>query len=627
MKRPVIFVFSSDVSIKSKLDPKIKDQDVVSLFYYSNDDNFLNNYYKYNPDILLTFGLADREFVNLYQAEWFIRKKWLHYTDVEKYNYNGMYYCYVYNLQQQSSPQSPQPTRSVLVGEGGDGGANNKKPSSNHPPLISIFTPSYKSGDKIYRPLKSLQKQTYPYWEWIIINDSPDDKDNWELLKSIKKQDGRIRIYQPDQNTANIGQLKFCSASMGRGEYLVELDHDDDLSENCLEMVVDAFSQYPEAGFVYTDCCELYEKTYKPFAYGARYGLDYGAYYAEMSNIPGKSDKVLTYGSPGINQNNITLRDIVGVPNHIRVWKKSVYQQIGGHHPLPVADDYELLLRTFLVAKFVKIPYLSYFQYRNIGGNTTFKKNPLIRMLQHTVYQVYHDKIQERLKELDIENQGPNYILNKPVWEQPYNYIEKHGTLIYRDPNYKNSVSVIISTYNNPSKLRRALDSVISQFYKNIEIIVIGDKCPFLNKVMEDYKDEIGIRWWNLYSQYDDNKTTTKNYALRCLIRTEFVTYLDDDTYWLPDHISSLMENINNNEYAFSYSSHYSRENNKVDNNMEGDLKKINKSCILHSMELIEKHGYWRDIPDAVQELVERWNIKCDNNYNNYNTNKCTAVL
>lgn len=36
-------------------------------------------------------------------------------------------------------------------------------------------------------------------------------------------------------------------------------------------------------------------------------------------------------------------------------------------------------------------------------------------------------------------------------------------------------VSVVITTYNRPQKVRRAINSVINQMYKNYEIIVIED--------------------------------------------------------------------------------------------------------------------------------------------------------
>lgn len=45
----------------------------------------------------------------------------------------------------------------------------------------------------------------------------------------------------------------------------------------------------------------------------------------------------------------------------------------------------------------------------------------------------------------------------------------------YMDKKMNFKVSVIIPTYGRPDNLKRAIDSVIEQTYKNIEIIVIDD--------------------------------------------------------------------------------------------------------------------------------------------------------
>lgn len=52
-------------------------------------------------------------------------------------------------------------------------------------PTFSLFTPSYNSYEKILRVYKSLQKQTLLDWEWIIIDDSPDDKNFFFFKKQI----------------------------------------------------------------------------------------------------------------------------------------------------------------------------------------------------------------------------------------------------------------------------------------------------------------------------------------------------------------------------------------------------------------------------------------------------------
>ena len=53
---------------------------------------------------------------------------------------------------------------------------------------FSIIMPTYNQASFIRRAILSLQKQTYPYWELIIINDGSTD--NTELLFILNN--GRI---------------------------------------------------------------------------------------------------------------------------------------------------------------------------------------------------------------------------------------------------------------------------------------------------------------------------------------------------------------------------------------------------------------------------------------------------
>jgi glycosyltransferase involved in cell wall biosynthesis len=586
MKHPIIFIFSA-LDIKEVLIEKIENPEVVTLFFYEDDSNFMENAIKYIPDIILTIDpRGDSQFKNIYNSDLWIRKRWIHLNNIENFSLYGMYYCYMYNVINHKMVQYPR----------------------QDVPLITLFTPSYKSGDKIMRPFHSLLSQTYPYWEWIIINDSPDtsedlDKDdlnqsknesNWSLLKSLKEKDSRIKIIDIDKNTANIGNLKFASASLARGKYLCELDHDDDLSNDCLELVVKAFQQYPEAGFVYTDFCELYENTYAPFGYGPYFGLGYGTYYAQKINI--REKEIIGYVCPSFNLNSVNLQDIVGVPNHLRVWSKKFYQEIEGHAPLPVADDYELLLRTFLHTQMVRIPHCCYFQYRNTGGNTTFTRNGLIRMLQAIAKDIHWNNIEKKLDELGIPNQGKYYNPKAAIYDQPYNYIEQHRTLHYKDSSLKNTISIIVSVYRensgilqNSKNLRRCLDSLQSQFYTDFEVFVIGDGIENLDKIMEDYNDDRRFRWWKMYNIHNDRGVTCKNYALRSLIRTDYITYIEEDEYWFPEHLTNLKNALDQSPRDFVV--------------IDSKFSNLKNKSLIHKRDILYEKGFWNT--QAENSLIE----------------------
>lgn len=471
MKRPIICIYGVDTFPNDKF---ISQDTMTVLCCNSNTD-----LKKTQPDIIVTIGQKWNDF--LFLATQNISHKWLHYNSLDDVHIQQIMYCYISNLSKTCNP------------------------------TFSVFTPSYKSGHKISRPLRSLQAQTYPHWEWIIINDSPEDQENCQLLKNIEQQDSRIKVYSGTHNIANIGQHKFSGAMLGRGKYLVELDHDDDLTPDCFQMAYDAFEKFPDAGFVYTNFAELYEKDLSPFKYGV-WGFKYGGYYAQMTRIPGQEKKKLTWIATSLNVNNQTIRNIVSVPNHIRIWKRDLYHELGGHNPLAVGDDYELLVRTFLKTKMVKIPTLGYYQYRNEGGNTTFQRNGLITLTQHIVRQVYEDKIETRLKELGCQ-QDTSYNTNLAVWENDTD--EKYVNYIYKKPG---TTVVITDNYEQNIKHAITLDGIH-------EIAIVGYNSEFLS-VIAPYIQDDRVIWWNLEKEYNDSGKVAKRYAQLLMVKTFDVLFL-----------------------------------------------------------------------------------------------------
>ena len=79
-------------------------------------------------------------------------------------------------------------------------------------------------------------------------------------------------------------------------------------------------------------------------------------------------------------------------------------------------------------------------------------------------------------------------------------------------------VSVVIPTYRRPELLRRALTSVLTQSYPNLEVLIVGDCCPFVDNVMTEIDDD-RVRHWNLPVHYGDNGTAARNYALKAMAR------------------------------------------------------------------------------------------------------------
>ncbi len=62
-------------------------------------------------------------------------------------------------------------------------------------PIISIITPYYNAQDYIEETAKSVLNQTFPYYEWIIVDDG-SSKEGQEKLKEIERLDTRIKVFK-----------------------------------------------------------------------------------------------------------------------------------------------------------------------------------------------------------------------------------------------------------------------------------------------------------------------------------------------------------------------------------------------------------------------------------------------
>jgi glycosyltransferase involved in cell wall biosynthesis len=100
-------------------------------------------------------------------------------------------------------------------------------------PAISVITASFNKESYISETIQSVLSQTYINWELIIVDDCSSDR-TIELVNRFKTQDDRIKLIL---NTVNSG-ANFCrnyGLSIAKGEYVIFLDADDVLSNNCLQ--------------------------------------------------------------------------------------------------------------------------------------------------------------------------------------------------------------------------------------------------------------------------------------------------------------------------------------------------------------------------------------------------------
>lgn len=283
--------------------------------------------------------------------------------------------------------------------------------TDGYEPIFSVFTPAFKTGERINRTYESLVKQSLDNWEWTILDDSPiGHNDLWERINDIADNDFRVNVYRVLPNTGgNVGLAKNRACSLSKGKWLVELDHDDYLLPECLETINKAANEFPDAGFIYSDCTEMYENgNFIQFDhrvdwdyYGAENNhFNFG--YSGHSWVEIEEKKYLQHHYPSINP--LTIRFNLTMPNHVRCWRSDVYKKIGGHSgTLPLADDFDLIIRTFLTTRIVHIKKLLYIQYNN--GHSTVDYNSFeINRISRIIKEKYNTEIHNRINELGFHD-------------------------------------------------------------------------------------------------------------------------------------------------------------------------------------------------------------------------------
>jgi glycosyltransferase involved in cell wall biosynthesis len=114
---------------------------------------------------------------------------------------------------------------------------------------ISIITPSFNRADIIHETAQSIFNQTYPYWEWVIVDDGSTDN-SWEVINEFAAKDPRVKIYKRDREPKGACSCRNIAIERSTGSYLLFLDSDDLLASFCLEQRINAAHRYPESDFV-----------------------------------------------------------------------------------------------------------------------------------------------------------------------------------------------------------------------------------------------------------------------------------------------------------------------------------------------------------------------------------------
>ncbi len=123
-------------------------------------------------------------------------------------------------------------------------------------------------------------------------------------------------------------------------------------------------------------------------------------------------------------------------------------------------------------------------------------------------------------------------------------------------------VSVGIPTYNRPKSLRKALESITSQTYQNLEIIVSDNGSPTneVEQIVEEFKKKD-----NRIQFYRQAKNMGPGFNFRFVLdkaSADYFMWAADDDFRAPDCIEFYVNNIGTASAFFSTYAVFNAENN-----------------------------------------------------------------
>lgn len=110
-------------------------------------------------------------------------------------------------------------------------------------------------------------------------------------------------------------------------------------------------------------------------------------------------------------------------------------------------------------------------------------------------------------------------------------------------------VSVVIPVYNRADTIERAVKSVLTQTYKNIEVIIVDDGSTDgtleILKRLEEEKIKV-------FTQNHKGANAARNFGIK-KSKGEFISFQDSDDEWLPDKLEKQIVYMLKNRYEVCY--------------------------------------------------------------------------
>ncbi len=300
------------------------------------------------------------------------------------------------------------------------------------PPLLSVVMPVYNPPPEFLdQAIASIARQVYGHWELCIADDASTDPAIREMLQNWMAREPRLRVVFRETN-GHISRATNSAAEIARGDYLVLMDQDDELTPDALGEVALYLAAHPETDVLYSDDDKINTE---------------GQRFAPQFKPDWSPELLLSYM----------------YFSHLFVMRRQVFNHIGGLRAgYEGSQDYDLALRiTETTDRIAHLPQVLY-HWRVLPGSTAASGDA-----KPESFAAGRRAVQDALERRAVQAKAL-----QPDWAVQ----AACGIFTQAFPDDGPRVAIIIPTKNNLAVLKTCVESLAKTTYRNYEVVIIDNE-------------------------------------------------------------------------------------------------------------------------------------------------------
>lgn len=368
-------------------------------------------------------------------------------------------------------------------------------------PVVSAIVSVYKAERFIQGCLEDLVSQTLfqqGQLEIVIVNSNSPENEESIIRPFQQRFPDQIRYIRTPQRET-IYQAWNRAVQVARGRYITNANADDRHRHDALEIMANKLSIRPDIALVYAN----------------------SAVTQQENALFETAERIGRFKWPDFDPVNLFRTCYIGPQP---MWRRDLHEKHGYFDPdYHSAGDYEFWLRLAVAGE----------RFLHIED-------------QLGLYLLNPEGMENSGPELSaLESQKARLAHWPQAWgERPQPGGEGYFWLTVSPQQSALShslVSVVVHTRNRPDFLCRALQSILEQTYPTIEILVVNDGGVDVQELITCLDTNGMIRYFSLAETVE--RSAARNFALR-QARGRYIAYLDDDDRYYPNHVATLVNQL-----------------------------------------------------------------------------------